>query len=836
MAPSFDPYSEWLEVEDQRRPPTHYSILGVRSGESRAAVIEKHAQQQKLKLAPHLQGPDARLAKRLAFEIEAAKNCLIDAGRRAAYERLLHTPQDAKNQHQPARSSPAMQVPANQPPPGASGATHATHPAGGQRTANDVNASMGQSTPVGGLPPTARAVLVHAPAPGNTTRTWTAKKVAAVATVAVLMIAIVIGTTILTLRSDPSDAVADSQNGIPDGPPLAPPEPFPTPPPRATSLPEPEGLLEEAAPNDDAPNPVAADKHPSTPLLTPVPRSSATLPDDLRRWTDATGTHSVEAVLIEQDETAVLLERADGSRTRVQLDQLSRHDREYLRRQHGELLDAPARRNAEDPQRRPLDAHQVDLQVSPAVVHMRTHRGSASGFFVSRNLLVTNYHVVKEERSAEAWTQGQRYPVIGYVACEPRYDLVLLWVDRDADSPTLPIAKELPKKLDEVFAFGSPQGLEGTVTRGDVSAIRLFQDIRASSPESVWLGYRDDTVLIQMTSAISPGNSGGPLVNCFGEVVGVNTWTRRDGQSLNFAVAATHVQELLERGKDANVRSLVSLSRSRLPAPVDRTSRQAGIGMAALEVKLPDGRVVTRKSLTVPASDLSNFLKSGIPRLETEVHGVGEVDSGFLCPAGPTTFGLPDGFAFIRREGVERRPARNIFDIYEKEVEVQTTVGIIGFKSGRMDGHVVHLFDEPALYYGQWTAGRPSSRGLFFIETSSDVSAVMLRGTSGHISTMMLIRGGQVAVTFDSYDQAMASADGKSLIEVFEQCEAELQRTAERIIKAIQDEAKNIQADLIAQRQKITRANIANRINERRAEADAAQKGRMRDAGRRSGT
>ncbi len=85
----FDPYTEWLELADKRRPPTHYSILGVKQGEARADVIEKHAEQQKQRLAQYLQGPNARLAKRLAFEIEAARSCLTDAERRAVYQRTL---------------------------------------------------------------------------------------------------------------------------------------------------------------------------------------------------------------------------------------------------------------------------------------------------------------------------------------------------------------------------------------------------------------------------------------------------------------------------------------------------------------------------------------------------------------------------------------------------------------------------------------------------------------------------------------------------------------------------------------------------------------------------
>ncbi len=117
MAESFDPYTEWLEVANQRRPPSHYSILGVKQGESRGAVIEQQARRQKQKLAPHLEGPDARLAKRLAFEIEAARSCLTDPGKRAAYNQTLSPARGRGGQASAVRSGRARQAKAASPSP-----------------------------------------------------------------------------------------------------------------------------------------------------------------------------------------------------------------------------------------------------------------------------------------------------------------------------------------------------------------------------------------------------------------------------------------------------------------------------------------------------------------------------------------------------------------------------------------------------------------------------------------------------------------------------------------------------------------------------------------------
>jgi hypothetical protein len=91
-----------------------------------------------------------------------------------------------------------------------------------------------------------------------------------------------------------------------------------------------------------------------------------------------------------------------------------------------------------------------------------------------------------------------------------------------------------------VFAIGSPFGLKGTVSNGVVSAIR--------NPNEFDL----DAVTIQTTAAISHGNSGGPLLNVAGDVVGVMTFSRRGGENLNFAVAAEHVVDLLKTAKSSS--------------------------------------------------------------------------------------------------------------------------------------------------------------------------------------------------------------------------------------------------------------------------------------------
>ena len=89
--------------------------------------------------------------------------------------------------------------------------------------------------------------------------------------------------------------------------------------------------------------------------------------------------------------------------------------------------------------------------------------------------------------------------------------------------------------------MGSPEGFTGTVTRGIVSAVRYPSgDLEGVAPNYV--------TLIQTDASISPGNSGGPLVNTRGEVIGINTFNMDYGrsQNLNFAVSMIDVFKALE--------------------------------------------------------------------------------------------------------------------------------------------------------------------------------------------------------------------------------------------------------------------------------------------------
>jgi hypothetical protein len=153
-----------------------------------------------------------------------------------------------------------------------------------------------------------------------------------------------------------------------------------------------------------------------------------------------------------------------------------------------------------------------------------------SGFFVSDGLIATNAHVIESAGSGTAKLVGDTHKmrILGTVAVDRRVDIALLKVV--ASAPPLKFGSEKsPAVGDEVYVVGNPLGLERTFSEGIVSGLRRI----------------GDDSIIQMTAPISPGSSGGPVMDEKGSVIGVAVATFKDGQNLNLAVPVAYVSKLL---------------------------------------------------------------------------------------------------------------------------------------------------------------------------------------------------------------------------------------------------------------------------------------------------
>ncbi|QQE81279.1 trypsin-like peptidase domain-containing protein [Alicyclobacillus sp. SO9] len=163
-----------------------------------------------------------------------------------------------------------------------------------------------------------------------------------------------------------------------------------------------------------------------------------------------------------------------------------------------------------------------------------------TGFvFHRQGYILTNEHVIHDATRVNLRYRGRKKPVTAtVVGTDYLHDIAVLKADVPFSGHILKIRKDRRARAGEwVLAIGSPLGLDSTITAGIISA----------TGRGLQIGDREYPSLIQTDAAINRGNSGGPLINLRGEVVGMNTAVSQSSQGIGFAIAADVLQDSLKQ-------------------------------------------------------------------------------------------------------------------------------------------------------------------------------------------------------------------------------------------------------------------------------------------------
>lgn len=312
--------------------------------------------------------------------------------------------------------------------------------------------------------------------------------------------------------------------------------------------------------------------------------------------------------------------------------------------------------------------------VSIQTVGQANTRNLGAGFVVEGGLIATNFHVVSSATEAQArFADGRVFAIAGYAAADPAHDLALLRLAAPpSDVVPLAFATVAPPPATQLMAIGHPRGVEFAFVEGRLSQRVNTGDLPRDAQRFVRkLASDADTMRwLQHTATLAEGNSGGPLIDAQGQVVGVNTWINRE-QNINYAIEPGYVVNVLSAVTDAT-QPLAELARTDLQASlvVSRltASRVAELSRQAKEMRwLPasasDYRVLSELALAITAAHLPQSFQGDkldearVRDLQTAVLGLERE------LAEQADFGSPDQMTFVNEEAAKviARPATGLF-------------------------------------------------------------------------------------------------------------------------------------------------------------------------------
>ncbi len=245
-----------------------------------------------------------------------------------------------------------------------------------------------------------------------------------------------------------------------------------------------------------------------------------------------------------------------------------------------------------------MSAAQLFPKVKAGIVRVNvattSGSGHGSGFVVNNNgTVITNYHVIAG--GTQAWIEfedKERVEIEGLLFTDYKRDIAILKFnpsETKREILSLPIAAALPEKGVNCVAIGSPLGLDMSITQGVVSGIRTSEFLRKE------IGLRGHTgTWIQTDAEISPGNSGGPLLNMKGEVIGINTMTYRgnNAQAFNFAMCCVDLNDAVNSAASTpKTLSPITAPPRTMDNEIDVEAQQDAVDLS----ETPEGRLLLAK-------------------------------------------------------------------------------------------------------------------------------------------------------------------------------------------------------------------------------------------------
>ena len=187
-----------------------------------------------------------------------------------------------------------------------------------------------------------------------------------------------------------------------------------------------------------------------------------------------------------------------------------------------------------------MDTKSILEQYKSTVIQIATPYSTGTGFYLADcNLIVTNEHVVRDNKSVVIDGEGVEKQLVDVVFLDQKYDLAFLSVPAEHTMPNIKLRDtKLPlSEGEEIIAVGHPYGLKYSVTKGIISN---------TMHEVSGVNY------IQHDAALNPGNSGGPLISKLGNIVGINTFIIKNGSNIGFSLPARYLESAIEDFQKGN--------------------------------------------------------------------------------------------------------------------------------------------------------------------------------------------------------------------------------------------------------------------------------------------